>query len=78
MEMQPQSRPKKLLILKDSNSLVVAPFLALSYDEICLVDLRLLGRSLMEYIREYQPDMVLTIYNPGAMEEHNRSMFQYQ
>lgn len=72
-----KSQPQKLMILKDSNSLVVAPYMALSYDEICLVDLRLFEGDFLGFIREYQPDMVLTIYNPGAFEEHNRSMFDY-
>lgn len=72
-----QSTPKKLMILKDSNILVVAPYMALSYDEICLVDLRQFEGDFLGFIREYQPDMLLTIYNPGAFEEHNRSMFHY-
>lgn len=72
-----QSRPKKLIILKDSNALVVAPYLALSYDEICLVDLRLFGGNFLEFIQDYQPDMVLALYNPGAFETHNTSMFNF-
>lgn len=72
-----QSACKRLLILKDSNMQVVAPYMALSYDEICLVDLRLFEGDFMGFIREYQPDMVLSVYNPGAFEEHNRIMFDY-
>lgn len=72
-----RSAQKKLLILKDSSALVVAPFLALSYDEICLIDLRLFEGSLLETISQYQPDMVLAMYNPGAFEEHNANMFQF-
>lgn len=72
-----QSTPKKLLILKDSSALVVAPYLVLSYDEIRLIDLRSFQGDLMAYIQEYQPDMVLTIYNPGALEVHNANMFEF-
>lgn len=72
-----QSTPKKLLILKDSSALVVAPYLALSYDEVRLIDLRLFEGSLLEYISEYQPDMVLVMYNPGALEDHNLMMFDF-
>lgn len=72
-----QSTPKKLLILKDSSALVVAPYLALSYDEICLIDLRLFEGSLLEYIAQYQPDMVLAMYNPGALELHNLNMYNF-
>lgn len=75
--LSPESTPKRLLILKDSSALVVAPYLALSYDEIALIDLRLFEGNLMDYIAQYQPDMVLTIYNPGAFELHNMSMFQF-
>lgn len=72
-----QSQPKKLVILKDSNSLVVIPYLALSYDEVCVIDLRLFEGDFMGFLLEYHPDMVLTIYNPGAYEEHNLSMFTF-
>lgn len=75
--LDPQSTPKRLLILKDSSVLVLAPYLALSYDEVTLIDLRLFGGSLLDYIAQYQPDMVLTIYNPGAFEAHNLAMFDF-
>lgn len=72
-----QSTPKRLLILKDSSALVMVPYLALSYDEIAVIDLRLFEESLMDYIAQYQPDMVLTVYNPGAFELHNSIMFNF-
>ena len=72
-----KSTPKRLLILKDSSALVVAPFLALSYDEVCLIDLRAFEGSLMEFIGEYQPDQVLAVYNPGALETHNLVLYQF-
>lgn len=72
-----QSTPKKLMILKDSTALVVAPYLALSYDEVLLVDLRFFEGSLMEYIARQQPDMVLVMYNPGALETHNLMMYDF-
>lgn len=70
-----QSQPKRLLILKDSYSSVVIPYLALSYDELCFIDMRLFGQDLMTFIEDYQPDMVITLYNPGALEWHNHNMF---
>lgn len=76
-ELAVQSREKKLLILKDSSALVVAPYLALSYDQVRLLDLRLFEGDLMGYIRDYQPDLVLCVYNPGALEEHNMVMFNF-
>lgn len=73
-----QSEPKRLLILKDSNSCVVAPFLALSYDEICMLDLRLIVTDIPDFVQEYQPDLVMVLYNPGALEDNNRMMFDFQ
>lgn len=76
-ELPLQSTSKRLLILKDSSALVVAPYLALSYDEIALIDLRLFEGSLLDYIARFQPDMVLTIYNPGVFETHNMMLFDF-
>lgn len=73
-----QSQPKRLLVIKDSYSSVVAPFLALSYDEVCLLDLREYRQNVVEFAREYQPDMVLVLYNPGALESNNIKMFDFQ
>lgn len=75
--LQVQSKPKKLVILKDSNGLVVVPYLGLSYDEVCFMDLRLFNGDFLAFLQEYQPDMVLAMYNPGAFEEHNANMFQF-
>lgn len=73
-----QSQPKRLLVLKDSYSSVVAPFLALSYDEVCLLDLREYRQDVVEFAREYQPDLVMILYNPGALEDNNRMMFDFR
>ena len=72
-----QSTGKKILLLKDSASLVVAPFLALGYDSVHLLDLRLYHGDLMAYIAAYQPDLVLVVYNPGAYEDNNWEMFDF-
>lgn len=72
-----QSQPKRLLMLKDSYSSVVAPFLALSYDEVCLLDLREYRQDVVEFAREYQPDLVMILYNPGALEDSNTMMFDF-
>lgn len=73
-----QSQPRRLLLIKDSYSSVVAPFLALSYDEVCLLDLREYRQNVVEFAREYQPDMVIVMYNPGALEDNNVKMFDFQ
>lgn len=73
-----QSQPKRLLILKDSNISVVAPYLALSYDEMCLLDLREYRQNVVDFAKEYQPDIVMILYNPGALESNNDKMFDFQ
>ena len=68
---------KRLLVLQDSFSLVVIPFLSLGYDSVRLLDLRLYGGNLMTYIEDYEPDLVLAVYNPGAYEDNNWEMFDF-
>lgn len=73
-----RSTPKRLLVFKDSFSMVLIPFMALGYEELCFVDLRLYGGDVMTLIETYQPDAVLVAYNIGALEESNRNMFDFQ
>jgi hypothetical protein len=61
---------KKILIIKDSYVLVVAPFLALGIEDIELLDLRRFPGSLKEYVMRNQPDMVIVMYNPSALDEN--------
>lgn len=75
--LQPECTGKKLLLVKDSFSSVVIPFLSLAYEEVHVVDLRLLEGDLMEHIRGYQPDLVMVLYNPGAYENNNLNMFDF-
>lgn len=72
-----QSTPKKLLVLKDSSISVVAPYLTLGYDEVCLLDLRLFSGDMVQFAKEYGADMVLVFYNPGALESGNHMMFNF-
>ena len=72
-----ESTPKRLLVFKDSFSLVVAPFLALGYDEVEFVDLRLFGSGIVDYIRAFDPDAVIVLYNPGALEDNNWGMLDF-
>ena len=56
---------------------MVAPFLSLGYDSVRLLDLRLFWGDLMTYIEDYEPDLVLAVYNPGAYEDNNWEMFDF-
>ena len=68
---------KRLLVLQDSFSLVVIPFFSLGYERVDYLDLRLWDGDLLSYIEETAPDMVLVLYNPGALEDNNTVMFEF-
>lgn len=68
---------KRLLVLDDSFSLVVVPFFSLAYAQVDYLDLRLWDGDLLAYIDETQPDAVLILYNPGALEDNNLNMFEF-
>ena len=75
--LQPGCTQKKILLIKDSFSCVVIPFLSLAYEDVHVVDLRYLEDDLMEYIHSYQPDLVMVLYNPGAYGTNNLNMFDF-
>ena len=54
---------KKILIIKDSFSNTYAPFLAIIFDKIDLIDLRYFNGSLKAYIEKTKPDIVMICYN---------------
>lgn len=61
---------KKVLVLRDSYSCVVTPFLSLAAcKELHIIDPRLYKDSITGYIITINPDVVLMIYNPGALKE---------
>ena len=51
----------KILLLTDSYSDVVSPFLACAYSDIDEIDLRLFSGSLQAYIEKNRPDIVISI-----------------
>jgi hypothetical protein len=68
---------KKVLLVSDSFSLVVTPFLSLAAKELHTIDLRYFkDTSLFEYVKEVQPSIVIILYNPGALVDNN-SLFEF-
>ena len=57
----------RILLLTDSFGTTVAPFLALTVEEIDFLDPRLFSGSLEEYIRQSRPDAVVMMYNPEVI-----------
>lgn len=72
-----QSTAKKVLLIKDSFSAVVTPFLSMGYEEVRLIDLRSFSEDLLVYMEKYQPDVVVVLYNPGAYADENWGMFDF-
>ncbi len=62
---------KKILLLKDSFSKVVAPFLALENEYLSIIDLRNFNGSLKGYIKDYNPDLVIVMYNGSLLVDEN-------
>ena len=58
---------KKILVIRDSFSEVVLPFLALENEYVSAIDLRQFNGSLYSYIKDYQPNLVLILYNGKAI-----------
>ena len=68
---------KKILLIKDSFSCVLIPFLAEGCSSLDVIDLRKYdGISLEEYIENNKPDIVITMYNPDAICKDNE-MFNF-
>ncbi len=54
---------KKILLIKDSFADIVSPFIALENEYLSIIDLRYFNGSLKTYIKEYNPDIVIVMYN---------------
>lgn len=54
---------KKILIIKDSFGIPVYSFLSLGISEVRAIDMRLFDKDLESYIADYDPDLVVLMYN---------------
>lgn len=57
---------KKILVIQDSYGLALSSMMTLRVKELRTVDLRHFEGKEIDYIREYNPDIVLIMYNPSA------------
>ena len=63
---------KRVLLVRDSFACVVSPFLSLGCKQLDVMDLRHYNdKSLIEYIDETNPDIVIILYNPGTLANHS-------
>ncbi len=68
---------KKIVVIGESNSCVVSPFLALGCAELHTIDLRHFdGTQLKSTLEQIQPDLVILLYNPTAMTQKPFYTFQ--
>lgn len=65
----------KILIIKDSFGVPVYSFLSLGVHEVRALDPRLYKGSILEYAKEYQPEVVIFLYNVDSL---NPKMFQWE
>lgn len=57
---------KRVLLLRDSYSCALTPFLALDCGELVTLDLRSFQGSVLDAVDQFQPDLVIALYTPGA------------
>lgn len=57
---------KKILIIKDSFGIPVYSFLSLGIREVRAIDMRLFTQDVAEYAAEYNPDLVVLMYNADS------------
>ena len=57
---------KKILIIKDSFGIPVYSFLSLGVSEVRAIDMRLFEQNVAEYAKEYDPDLVIVMYNADS------------
>lgn len=65
----------KVLFIKDSFAVPVYSFMSLAVGEVRALDLRLYKGALREYIKSYQPDIVIVLYNS---ESFSKEMFDFK
>ena len=62
-------------MIRDSFGDVVIPFLALENEYTSVIDLRKFNGSIKTYIEEYNPDIVIIMYNGDMIIEEDAEFF---
>ena len=65
----------KVLIIKDSFGIPVYSFMSLGVHEVRALDLRLFNEDLLEYAKQYKPDIVIVMYNVDCFKDE---MFDFK
>jgi hypothetical protein len=65
-----------ILLVRDSFSCVIEPFIALDASKVIAVDLRRYDKSISYACEKYRPDVVLVAYNPSAFTDKQFKFFK--
>ncbi len=66
----------RILLIRDSFSCVIQPFIGLDASEVIAIDLRRCKSSVKEICEQYDPDIVLLAYNPSAFSKKQFEFFK--
>lgn len=72
------SNNKKILFIKDSFGEVVSPFLALENEYLSIIDPRAFNGSLKSYIKSYNPDAVIVMYNGDMLRDSTYELWNFE
>lgn len=72
----PAADDKRVLIIKNSSGNPITDFMALSVSNVCGLDRRnLLRTTIAEYVADYQPDVVVIVYNYDFLRPDRMDFF---
>lgn len=66
----------KILLIRDSFSCAITPFISLNASSTKNIDLRRYKKSILDLCKEYKPDAVLVAYNPSAFSKKQFDFFK--
>ena len=66
----------RILLIRDSFSCVIQPFIALDASDVIAIDLRRYKKSIKAACEKYDPDIVILAYNPSAFSKKQFDFFK--
>lgn len=66
----------RILLIRDSFSCVIQPFIGLDASDVIAIDLRRYKHSIREACEKYKPDIVILAYNPSAFSNKQFEFFK--
>ena len=67
---------KHIVLIHDSFGRVIIPFLALTCERLTTIDLRRTSMSVRDFVEDAEPDIVVVMYNPGALTNRTTDAFK--